>query len=107
VRKLLEDTPFANLRLIAATRPNLASPQPSHALRVRFVRALRTLAADFVFIDLGAGADSTVMDYFMVCDDGVVVIAPEPTRSRTPTPSCARRSTAAASSRCSPQRCAR
>jgi flagellar biosynthesis protein FlhG len=46
---------------------------------VRFVRALRTLPADFVFIDLGAGADATVMDYFMVCDDGVVVIAPEPT----------------------------
>jgi flagellar biosynthesis protein FlhG len=79
VRKLLEETPFPNLRLIAATRPNLANPQPSHALRVRFVRALRTLDTDFVFIDLGAGADSTVMDYFMVCDDGVVVIAPEPT----------------------------
>jgi len=79
VCKLLEDTPFPNLRLIAATRPNLASPQPTHALRVRFVRALRTIDADFVFLDLGAGADSTVMDYFMVCDDGVVVIAPEPT----------------------------
>ena len=79
VEKLLEETPFPNLRLIAATRPNLASPQPSHALRIRFVRALRTLDADFVFLDLGAGADSTVMDYFMVCDDGVVVIAPEPT----------------------------
>jgi flagellar biosynthesis protein FlhG len=79
VRKLLEETPIPNLRLIAATRPNLANPQPSHALRVRFVRALRTLDTDFVFIDLGAGSDSTVMDYFMVCDDGVVVIAPEPT----------------------------
>jgi flagellar biosynthesis protein FlhG len=79
VRKLLEDTPFPNLRLIAATRPNLASPQPSHAVRIKFVRALRTLDADFVFLDLGAGADSAVMDYFMVCDDGVVVIAPEPT----------------------------
>jgi flagellar biosynthesis protein FlhG len=79
VRKLLEETPFPNLRLIAATRPNLASPQPSHAVRIKFVRALRTLDADFVFLDLGAGADSAVMDYFMVCDDGVVVIAPEPT----------------------------
>ena len=29
--------PIPNLRLIAATRPNLANPQPSHALRVRFV----------------------------------------------------------------------
>jgi flagellar biosynthesis protein FlhG len=79
VEKLLEDTPFPNLRLIAGTRPNVASPQPSHALRIRFVRALRSLDADFVFLDLGAGSDAAVMDYFMVCDDGVVVIAPEPT----------------------------
>ena len=41
VRKLLEETPIPNLRLIAATRPNLANPQPSHALRV----ALRARAA--------------------------------------------------------------
>ncbi|MEM7410112.1 MAG: P-loop NTPase [Myxococcota bacterium] len=79
VQKLLEDTPYPNLRMIAATRPNLASPQPSHALRVRFVRALRKLDADFVILDLGAGSDAAVMDYFMVGDDGVVVIAPEPT----------------------------
>ena len=79
VGKLLEDTPFPNLRLIAATHPNLAAPQPSHELRIRFVRALRTLDADFVFLDLGAGSDAAVMDYFMVCEDGVVVIAPEPT----------------------------
>ena len=79
VRKLLEDTPYPNLSLIAATHPNLEAPQPSHEKRVRFVRALRELDADFVFLDLGAGSDAAVMDYFMVGDDGVVVIAPEPT----------------------------
>jgi len=79
VQKLLEDTPVPNLRLIAATRPNLASPQPDHDRRIGFVRALRRLDADVVILDLGAGADAAVMDYFMVCDDGVVVIAPEPT----------------------------
>jgi len=79
VQKLLEDTPFENLRLIAATRPNLASPQPNHARRVRFIRELRQIDADFVVLDLGAGTDPAVMDYFMVCEDGVVVVAPEPT----------------------------
>jgi flagellar biosynthesis protein FlhG len=79
VQKLVEATPIPNLRLISATRPNLASPHPHHQVRVRFVRALRSLDADYVLLDLGAGADAAVMDYFMVCDDGVVVIAPEPT----------------------------
>jgi flagellar biosynthesis protein FlhG len=32
-----------------------------------------------VILDLGAGTDANVMDYFMVCDDGIVVLTPEPT----------------------------
>jgi flagellar biosynthesis protein FlhG len=79
IPKLLEDTSIENLQLVAATRPNLGSPQPGHARRIEFVRALRQLDADFVLLDLAAGTDRSVMDYFMVCDDGIVVLSPEPT----------------------------
>jgi flagellar biosynthesis protein FlhG len=79
IAKLLLDTPVENLQLIAATAGNLATPQPSHARRVRLVRALRRIPADFVLVDLGAGTHPAVMDYFMIGEDGVVVIAPEPT----------------------------
>jgi flagellar biosynthesis protein FlhG len=76
--KLLLDTPVQNLRLIAATRSNLATPQPGHARRVQLVRELRRLDADVVLLDLGAGTHPAVMDYFMV-GEGLIVIAPEPT----------------------------
>jgi flagellar biosynthesis protein FlhG len=79
IEKLVIDTPIPNLRIIAATDGNLATPQPSHSRRVRFMRALRDIEADFVFIDLGAGTHAAVMDYFMIGEDGVVVITPEPT----------------------------
>ena len=79
VLKLVEETPIRNLRLISAVRPNLGAPQPGHSRRVAFVRALRQLDADLVLLDLGAGTDPAVMDFFMVCDDGVVVLSPEPT----------------------------
>jgi flagellar biosynthesis protein FlhG len=79
LEELLLETPFPNLRLIAATHGNLGAPQPGHARRVRLVRAMRALDADFVLLDLGAGTHSAVMDYFMVGDDGLVVISPEPT----------------------------
>jgi flagellar biosynthesis protein FlhG len=79
VPKLLEETPIENLSLVSATRPNLGNAQLGHARRVDFVRALRQLDADFVLLDLGAGTDRAVMDYFMVCDDGVVVLTPETT----------------------------
>lgn len=79
VPKLLEETSIENLQLVAATRPNLGSPQPGHTRRIEFVRSLRQLDADFVLLDLAAGTDRAVMDYFMVCDDGIVVLTPEPT----------------------------
>ncbi len=79
LQKLLIDTAYANLQLIAATRSNLAMPQPSHSRRVQLMRALRQIPADFVLIDLGAGTHPAVMDYFMIGDEGLVVISPEPT----------------------------
>jgi flagellar biosynthesis protein FlhG len=79
LEKLLEHTGHPNLWLLAATAPNLGNPQPSPSRRVGFVRALRRLDVDYVLLDLGAGSDDSVMDYFMVCDDGVVLVAPEPT----------------------------
>ncbi len=77
--KLLLDTPIPNLQLIAATAGNLATPQPSHARRVLLVRALRRIRADFVLLDLGAGTHPAVMDYFMIGENGIVVVTPEPT----------------------------
>ena len=46
---------------------------------MQLLRALRALPAEFVLLDLGAGMHPAVMDYFMVGEDGVVVISPEPT----------------------------
>ena len=77
--KLLVDTPLPNLKLIGATHGNLADAQPSHLRRVRLVRGLRQLDADIVLLDLGAGAHASVLDYFLVSDDGILVLQPEPT----------------------------
>ena len=79
LQKLLLDTHLPNLALIAATSSHLGSAQPSHARRVQLLRALRALPAEFVLLDLGAGMHPAVMDYFMVGENGVVVISPEPT----------------------------
>ena len=79
LEKLLLDTHLPNLSLIAATSSHLAIAQPSHARRVQLLRALRALPAEFVLLDLGAGMHPAVMDYFMVGENGVVVISPEPT----------------------------
>jgi flagellar biosynthesis protein FlhG len=43
------------------------------------MRALRRIDADVVVLDLGAGSHSAVLDYFLMADDAVVVMQPEPT----------------------------
>jgi len=77
--KLAFDTPLANLRLVAGTHANLATPQPSHQQRLALIKQLRALDADFVVLDLGAGTASAVIDYFSDGDDEILVIQPEPT----------------------------
>ncbi len=77
--KLLVDTPIPNLKMIGATHCNLADAQPSHLRRVRLLRGLRQLDADLVLLDLGAGSHASVLDYFLVSDDGILVLQPEPT----------------------------
>jgi len=77
--KLLVATPVPRLEIIAGTQANLAGAQPSHLRRVRLVKELRRLDADTVVVDLGAGTHVSVLDYFLVGDDGLVVVRPEPT----------------------------
>ena len=77
--KLLIDSPVPNLRIIAATCGNLATPKPTHGRRLQLLKELRRLPADIVLLDLGAGTHASVMDYFMVGDDGLLVVSPEPT----------------------------
>jgi flagellar biosynthesis protein FlhG len=77
--KLLVDTPVSGLQLIAGTQANLGDAQPNHLRRVRLMRALRRLDADFVLVDLGAGTHSSVLDYFLVGGEGLIVLQPEPT----------------------------
>jgi flagellar biosynthesis protein FlhG len=79
VRELLVDTPIPNLRILAATQASFGAAQPGQAERVRLMRQLRELDADFVLVDLGAGTHPAVVDYFMIGEAGIVVITPEPT----------------------------
>jgi flagellar biosynthesis protein FlhG len=77
--KLVVDTPFENLGLIAATggHPGFARLQPSR--RAELSEALRGLACDYAVLDVAAGTHPEVVDSFLVGDVCVVVLTPEPT----------------------------
>jgi flagellar biosynthesis protein FlhG len=79
VGKLLVGTPVENLGLIAATGAHLASAHPEGPRRAELLQGLRRLDCDVVVVDCGAGTHPAVIDYFLLGDDGVLVLHPEPT----------------------------
>jgi flagellar biosynthesis protein FlhG len=76
---LVVATPVENLGLIAGTHGDLAASQPEPARRIELIQRLRRLPCDFVIVDCGAGAHAATIDYFLVGDDGLLVLHPEPT----------------------------
>jgi len=76
---LVIETPIPKLGLIAGTHGNLSASQPEPSRRIELLQRLRRLPCDFVFVDCGAGAHAATIDYFLVGDDGVLVLHPEPT----------------------------
>jgi flagellar biosynthesis protein FlhG len=77
--QLVVPTAIENLGLLAATHGNLATAQPDAKRRVELLQGLRRIPCDFVFVDCGAGAHPATIDYFLVGDDGLLVLHPEPT----------------------------
>jgi len=77
--KLLLPTRYERLELVAATHGHLAAAHPSGARRVELLQGLRRLDRDVIVVDCGAGLHPAVIDYFLVGEDGILVIHPEAT----------------------------
>jgi flagellar biosynthesis protein FlhG len=77
--KLVADARIPNLRWIGSStgHPGFAKLRP--ARHAEFARALRALACDFVILDVGAGVHPEVVDFFLLGDDALLVLLPEPT----------------------------
>ena len=67
------------LRLISGSLDSLGAANPLHQQKLRLMRAVNDIEADVVILDLGAGSHFNVLDFFLLADDGIVTVVPEPT----------------------------
>ncbi len=76
--ELLIETSRDNLRIISGAEfvPGMANP--AHWMKLKIVRHITALPADYIIIDLGAGIHFNTLDFFGMSDRGIVVTAPEP-----------------------------
>lgn len=78
LEELLIETSQKNLRLLSGADfvPGMANP--AHWMKLKIIRHVKSLPADYIIIDLGAGVHFTVLDFFGISDRGIVVTMPEP-----------------------------
>jgi flagellar biosynthesis protein FlhG len=78
LENLIVETPEPNLGLISGAEfiPGITSP--AHWMKLKLMRHLRAVPADYIIIDLGAGVHFNTLDFFGISDRGVVITAPEP-----------------------------
>jgi flagellar biosynthesis protein FlhG len=73
------ETAVPNLYLIPGSGfvPELANLK--HALKTKIINQMKTLDADLILLDLGAGSAVNVIDFFSMTHAGIIVTTPEPT----------------------------
>ena len=73
------NTPVANLRLIAGASEVLSLANPQFSQKMKLIKHLVKLNADYVVLDLGAGTSFNVLDFFLAANEKIIVLTPEPT----------------------------
>jgi len=78
LEELLVETSRNNLSILSGAEfvPGMANP--AHWMKLKIMRHIKSLPADYVILDLGAGVHFNTLDFFGVSDRGIVLTAPEP-----------------------------
>lgn len=79
ISELIQPTPIRNLHLISGAQDPVGIANMRHMQKARLLRKFREIEADFVLLDLGAGTASNTLDFFLLADQKIVVVTPEPT----------------------------
>jgi flagellar biosynthesis protein FlhG len=67
-----------NLFLLSGSAYSFGMADIKYGLKYQLIRHFRSLQADYVLLDIGAGTAFNELDYYLQADIGVVVITPEP-----------------------------
>ncbi len=78
LNKLLLTTFVPQLYLLSGTAHCFGMADIKYGLKTQLIRHIRSLQAEYVLLDIGAGTAFNELDYFLQSDQGIVVITPEP-----------------------------
>ncbi len=62
--RVVESTRIPNLSIISSMNCSIEIPNLFHAQKLKIIRAIQNLPFDIVILDLGAGTNSNILDFF-------------------------------------------
>ena len=79
IEDLISRTPIPNLELISGAKDPLDAADFNGNGLIRLKEALKKIGYDYILLDIGPGTSSTMLDMFLLSDEGIVITTPEPT----------------------------
>lgn len=79
IDEVLVEAGAPGLRLISGAADLLSAANLRHLQKVRVMNHIRSLEVDVVLIDLGAGTAFNSLDFFLLADESILAVVPEPT----------------------------
>ena len=79
LNQLCIKTPIDNLEIISGGDDILSLANPKFSQKERIFRNLKSLEADYILLDLGAGTSFNILDFFNYTYGKIVVVSPFPT----------------------------
>jgi flagellar biosynthesis protein FlhG len=77
IEDVVVPTGIPNLSLVSGALDELDAANPHHGQKMRFIRQLHSMDADFVILDLAAGTQKNTLDFFLLANQKVLVVVPE------------------------------
>lgn len=79
IKDVIINTGIPNLHLISGAEDYLEVANTSYTQKIRLLRQLISLDTEYILLDLGAGTAFNTLDFFLIANDGIIIVTPEPT----------------------------
>ena len=76
---VLVSTELKTLRLICGATDFIDLANPGRVRKQKILQSIGSLSADFILVDIGAGATFNNLDFFNMANFGIIVTTPDPT----------------------------
>ena len=78
IEDVIIDTGVPNLGLISGAHDHLTASNLKYFQKTRLLNKIRSINADYIFLDIGAGISFNIVDFFLLAEAGLLVVVPDP-----------------------------